>query len=674
KKMKIRYKETLILAALSIPGAILSYIIVYNFESRLVILTGIVITLVVILTLAGLIVSRFDKKTEAGNINTMLRDFIDSVPVGVEIFDKDYNCLEINKAAEVLFNTTKEEHFSGSLKHLPKFQPGGKDSLEFLKDAGKEAYETGSARYEFMYHRADGTPLPVMEFCQRIMINGVAHLVTYIQDMTETYKQRELERLALEKNQVILDAAPIVCAIFDTDSNCEEVNKAVETIFNTTKSEYMNNFEKFLPKFQPNGKESMQQSIDYINQVLEKGSSIYEFMYQLKDGTPVPVEETARRVVYNDKEHVVCYTRDLREQKKLEQGSLLAKKLQVLAEQLRDYVHNQASAVSKSSASIEEMVANINSVTSTLTKNAHSVEELEKASDIGRAGLNGVADDIKEITRESESLLEINSVMANIASQTNLLSMNAAIEAAHAGEFGKGFAVVADEIRKLAENSSKQSKTISAVLKKIKGSIDKIIKSTSDVLNKFQTIDSGIKTVAENEYNILRAMEEQSQGSKEVLEAIDEVNKITQQVENAAMRISVSQTSKFANADGKKIILVVDDDAVHCTATKAILGTNYEIVIANSGFDALVLFSEGLVPDLILLDLIMPDMDGWATYERVKTLSDLHMVPIAFFTSSTNPQDKERALKLGAVDFIQKPANSELLQRVGKIVKAGGDL
>jgi methyl-accepting chemotaxis protein len=201
---------------------------------------------------------------------------------------------------------------------------------------------------------------------------------------------------------------------------------------------------------------------------------------------------------------------------------------------LSDHVENQTGAVSKSSSAVEEMIANIQSVSETLQKNVRSVQELAESADVGRAGIQEVSSDIQEIARESEGLLEINGVMENIASQTNLLSMNAAIEAAHAGEAGKGFAVVADEIRKLAESSGEQSKTISAVLKKIKTSIDKIALSNESVLKKFEAIDGGIKSVSAQTEQIRNAMEEQNEGSQQILEVMSEVSAITGEVSSEA--------------------------------------------------------------------------------------------------------------------------------------------
>jgi methyl-accepting chemotaxis protein len=210
------------------------------------------------------------------------------------------------------------------------------------------------------------------------------------------------------------------------------------------------------------------------------------------------------------------------------------KQITVNIGKLNGHVDRQSTSVAQSTAAIEEMLANIQSVTQTLVRNADNVKELIESSQVGRRSLREVAEDIQEIARESEGLLEINGVMENIAGQTNLLSMNAAIEAAHAGESGKGFAVVADEIRKLAENSGEQSKTIATVLKKIKNSIDKISKSTENVLNKFEAIDGGVKTVSEQEENIRNAMEEQSLGSKQILEAIGLLNDATQRVKGGS--------------------------------------------------------------------------------------------------------------------------------------------
>jgi methyl-accepting chemotaxis protein len=206
-------------------------------------------------------------------------------------------------------------------------------------------------------------------------------------------------------------------------------------------------------------------------------------------------------------------------------------------ETLNAQIQKQTDCVSQSSIAVEQMLANIQNVTQTLVKNETNVTKLAKASDVGRSSLQEVSSDIQEIARESAGLLEINAVIENIASQTNLLSMNAAIEAAHAGEAGKGFAVVADEIRKLAESSSEQSKTISDVLNKIKSSIDKITSSTGGVLLNFEAINDGVKTVTDQEAAVRKAMEEQGAGSKTLLESIERLNEITGEVTGSAQKM-----------------------------------------------------------------------------------------------------------------------------------------
>jgi CheY-like chemotaxis protein len=240
----------------------------------------------------------------------------------------------------------------------------------------------------------------------------------------------------------------------------------------------------------------------------------------------------------------------------------------------------------------------------------------------------------------------------------------------------------------------------------------------------------GVKTVSEHELNIRNAMEEQEAGGRQILESVSRLKDITVSVQNGAEGmvesgsgliketeefINISdrvmegmndiisgamseiqtavklvdemsmenernfndlklETEKFKVSTGneKKKILVVDDDLTHLTVTTAMFEKDYEVITAKSGLEALADFYKGLVPNLILLDLLMPDMDGWDTYKRIKAISDLHHVPIAFFTSSDDPEDRDRALQMGAVDYIIKPAKkSELLERVEKLVKTG---
>lgn len=219
-------------------------------------------------------------------------------------------------------------------------------------------------------------------------------------------------------------------------------------------------------------------------------------------------------------------------------------------ESLDRLIRDQSTSVDQSSAAIEEMTANVSSIAQLTSNAVTEVSAMNAAVSKGNESLEQVLDIIKEIASESERLQEANVLISNIASQTNLLSMNAAIEAAHAGEAGKGFSVVSDEIRKLSENSAGQSREVSSNLARIAAAIEKAKESSRTTSDEFARMKAVIEKVTTLFNQFDQSLREQSAGGSQVLEGLSQIRTIAEQVKTGSAEMMVGN---------RRILSIVSD-------------------------------------------------------------------------------------------------------------------
>ena len=197
-------------------------------------------------------------------------------------------------------------------------------------------------------------------------------------------------------------------------------------------------------------------------------------------------------------------------------------------------IETQTENISESSAVITHMAENTVRISKTLEESNALIKTVYGQTKLGKDGARTANEVVTQIAERSEALLEASQVIQNIASQTNLLAMNAAIEAAHAGEAGKGFAVVADEIRKLAEESNTQGKQIGVVIKESTEIIGRLTEAGAQAEKTFIDVYESVSKISEKEDLIVQVMYEQETNGKQVLEAIKKINDVTAEVSSGS--------------------------------------------------------------------------------------------------------------------------------------------
>lgn len=204
---------------------------------------------------------------------------------------------------------------------------------------------------------------------------------------------------------------------------------------------------------------------------------------------------------------------------------------------LDNKIDDQAASIAEGSSSIEEIVQNIKSITSNTNTTFTLTEEMKENLNSILKEFHFTKDSVDLITAKQNSLAEISEILSDIGGKINILSMNAAIEAAHSASAGKGFAVVADEMRKLGSEVQNEAKKAKEVLKNVSEVIDKLNKSMESAAIVFQGLTNSINNVYNSVNEITHAMEEQNKGGNEIVIALKQMNDTTQAVQDGSRGI-----------------------------------------------------------------------------------------------------------------------------------------
>lgn len=207
----------------------------------------------------------------------------------------------------------------------------------------------------------------------------------------------------------------------------------------------------------------------------------------------------------------------------------------VSLDEITSNVDTQAAFVNQTSSSINEMVANVKSVSQATSRANELAKGLGAAAEEGAVSVNDSVRAMREIEASSRMVADIVSVISKIAAQTNLLAMNAAIEAAHAGDAGRGFAVVAEEVRSLAETSAKSAKEITAHIKEMLSAVGNGVRLSERAGSALERIAEDVGSTTDLVREIADAMAEQSSAANEILDSIGSLVDATQSIRSNAL-------------------------------------------------------------------------------------------------------------------------------------------
>ncbi|MGJ0317648.1 HAMP domain-containing methyl-accepting chemotaxis protein [Aliarcobacter cryaerophilus] len=344
----------------------------------------------------------------------------------------------------------------------------------------------------------------------------------------------------IEEDRKLINETIAVLGEFEQGDLCQRLNLDVENPALAELKRVINNMGTVLETNIDNILKVLEQysNYNYLNKIDQK--SLKEHLLKLANGVNTLGDSITNMLVQNKSNGLT-----------LEQSSSL---LLANVDKLNLSSNEAAASLEETAAALEEITSNIRNNTENIAKMAKYSNEITKASSDGEKLANKTTLAMDEINTQVNLVNDAISVIDQIAFQTNILSLNAAVEAATAGEAGKGFAVVAQEVRNLASRSAEAAKEIKSIVEEATKKANEGKDIANEMIQGYKSLNDSINSTINLISDVEMSSKEQLSGIEQINDAVNQLDQQTQQ--NAAIS---TQTNDIAITSDKIAKLIVED-------------------------------------------------------------------------------------------------------------------
>ena len=588
----------------------------------------------------------------------------------------------------------------------PEYQADGRITEDIRKEFVSETLRKGYSHVSVVLKKADGTPLPLDVTGVRVSWRYGDRLFTYFHDLTEIKAKENEAKEAEERIKIMFDSTPLICILRDENHKVIDCNQEALSLFGvSTKEDFIENFSKFYPEYQPDGRNSIEKSIEIYKELEEKKNIRFEWMFQTIDGNLLPVENTLSYISWKGVCCIITYSRDLREEKAKEQ------KIQESLEQSRSLEIQKEKARASSEAKSQfltsmshEIRTPMNTIVGLLelmhTDNLNAVQKsyIKDIKDVSTVLLQ-IINDILDFHKIESGKLELLYLHFNLNTLFNqLVSRHRFLAESKNLTFKSSFApdlprtLYGDELRITQIITNLLSNAMKYTRKGyVSFSVDSAIEDGQEFIT-FTVEDSGIGIKSENFTSIFEEFEQfdslKNRGITGTGLGLSIVKLLSDRMEGKIkFKSEYGKGSEFTfylpliSGDITKVqqasymerviakpdtkVLVVDDNSGNITVIIGLLARHGIIPqTANTGVEAIEMIKANKY-DLVFMDHMMPEMDGVEATIIIRKLNEEYYknLPIIALSANAVSGAKELFYSSGMNDFVLKPINVNDLNR-----------